>query len=117
MGGQRGGCGGPSQFIKRAQIGRKWTENASERVDFSKFSYPSALVALDTTTFKISPPPFLNPLTAPDSKGKANAVIYAHNPVPGYQADIWGEGKENSGLWRLGHEVQGSRHSHARTNL
>ena len=48
----------PLQLIKRAQIGKKWTENASERVNFSKFSYPSGLVALDTTTFKISPPPF-----------------------------------------------------------
>ena len=64
------------QLIKRAQTRKKWSEYASERINFSKFSYlgeghtslplslslrnfgPLGLVALDTTTFKISPPPF-----------------------------------------------------------
>ena len=46
----------PPQLIKRAQNGKKWTEIVYKRVNFSKFS--SGLVALHTTTFKISPPPF-----------------------------------------------------------
>ena len=45
------------QDIERAQIGKKWPENAPKKVHFSKFS--SNLVAMDTTTLKnLAPPPF-----------------------------------------------------------
>ena len=58
----------PIRLIKRAQIGIKWTENASETVNFSRFSYPgrgSFLPCPFAISALSSPPPIWNPLPAP----------------------------------------------------